>query len=117
MAEGMPKRKWGGRVRFDPIEVEGWMEVRYGAHRRGKRWVASGYDRAMKRKRYLGTFDTRREADQAEAEWRVRARPAGRETCDQFAERWTRDYPRPRASTNQHNNERVYASSSGTSKA
>lgn len=30
MAEGMPKRKWGGRVRFDPIEVEGWMEVRYG---------------------------------------------------------------------------------------
>jgi hypothetical protein len=30
VAEGMPKRKWGGRVRFDPIEVERWMEVRYG---------------------------------------------------------------------------------------
>jgi integrase len=77
------------------------------AHKRGKRWVASGYDRALKRKRYLGTFDTKREADQAEAEWRVRTRPAGRETCDQFAERWTRDYPRPRASTNQHNGERL----------
>jgi integrase len=77
------------------------------AHRRGKRWVASGYDRAVRRKRYLGTFDTKREADRAEAEWRVRSRPSGRETCDQFAERWTHDYPRPRASTNQHNAERV----------
>jgi hypothetical protein len=31
LAEGLPKRKWGGRVRFDPIEVERWMEERYGA--------------------------------------------------------------------------------------
>lgn len=31
VAEGMPKRKWGGRVRFDPAEVERWMEERYGA--------------------------------------------------------------------------------------
>lgn len=77
------------------------------AHRRGKRWVASGYDRALTRKRYLGTFDTKREAERAEAEWRVRSRPAGRETCDSFAERWPRDYPRPRASTNEHNRERV----------
>jgi integrase len=77
------------------------------AHKRGKRWVASGYDRAVKRKRYLGTFDTKRAADTSEAEWRVRSRPAGRETCEQFAARWTRDYPRPRASTNRHNDERV----------
>jgi predicted DNA-binding transcriptional regulator AlpA len=31
IAEGMPKRKWGGRMRFDPDEVEQWMEARYGA--------------------------------------------------------------------------------------
>ncbi len=77
------------------------------AHRRGRRWVASGYDRGLKRKRYLGTFDTKRAAEHAEAEWRVRSRPAGRETCESFAERWTRDYPRARTSTNEHNRERV----------
>ncbi len=37
----------------------------------------------------------------------MKRRPSGRETCDDFAERWTRDYPRPRASTNKHNAERV----------
>jgi integrase len=77
------------------------------AHRRGKRWVASGYDRGLKRKRYLGTFDTKREAERGEAEWRVRSRPVGREACDSFAERWPSDYPRLRASTNEHNRERV----------
>jgi integrase len=77
------------------------------AHRRGKRWVASGYDRSVGRKRYVGTFDTKREAERAEAEWRVRSQPAGRETCGDFAQRWTRDYPRPRTSTNKHNAERV----------
>jgi hypothetical protein len=46
------------------------------AHRRGKRWVASGYDRGLKGKRYLGTFDTKREAERAEAAWPVRSRPA-----------------------------------------
>lgn len=77
------------------------------ARRRGKRWVAEGYDRATKSKRYLGTFDTRKEATQAEAEWKLRAKATGRETCDRFAGRWTTDYPRPRVSTNRHNAERV----------
>lgn len=77
------------------------------AHRRGKRWVASGYDKVLKRKRHLGTFDHRAGALRAEADWRLRTRATGRETCDEFAERWVRDYPRPRASTNKHNAERV----------
>src|SRR5512142_3096646 len=75
--------------------------------RRGKRWTASGYDKALKRKVRLGTFDTRQEALDAEADHRVRSRPSGRETCEDFATRWTRDYPRPRASTNTHNGDRV----------
>jgi integrase len=79
------------------------------AKRRGKRWTADGYDRTVRRKIHLGTFDLRSEALEAEADHRVRARPTGRETCDDFAARWTRDYPRPRASTNLHNAERVKA--------
>jgi integrase len=77
------------------------------AHRRGKRWVATGYDKKLGRKIQLGTFDTRGEAADAEADHRLKSRPTGREMCDDFASRWTRDYPRPRASTNLHNGERV----------
>jgi integrase len=77
------------------------------ARRRGKRWVAEGYDRATKKKRYLGTFDTQKEAKAAEAAWTLRGKGTSRETCDQFAARWTTDYPRPRASTNKHNAECV----------
>lgn len=77
------------------------------ARRRGKRWTASGYDKALGRKRHLGTFDTRREAEQVEARWKLRTARRGEETCDSFAERWTRDYPRPRESTNKHNAERI----------
>jgi predicted DNA-binding transcriptional regulator AlpA len=30
MAEpGFPARKWGGRLRFDPAEVERWLDERY----------------------------------------------------------------------------------------
>jgi predicted DNA-binding transcriptional regulator AlpA len=31
VGEGMPCRRWGGRLRFDTIEVERWLEARYGA--------------------------------------------------------------------------------------
>jgi integrase len=74
-------------------------------HRRGRRWVATGYDRTTKAKRHLGTFDTKREAGQAEADWKLRTRPSGRETCDEFVQRWMRDYPRPRESTMRTNRE------------
>ncbi len=75
--------------------------------RRGKRWTASGYDRGLKRKIHLGTFDTRREAVEREAEHKLRTRPTGRETVGSFAARWVADYPRPRSSTNVSNAERV----------
>jgi integrase len=69
--------------------------------------MASGYDKALGYTRHLGTFDKRKEAEEAEADHLLKSRPTGRETCDAFALRWTRDYPRPRASTNVHNAERV----------
>lgn len=75
--------------------------------RRGKSFTASGYDKATKKKRHLGTYPTRKEAAEAEAKWKLRSHGTGRETCDQFAERWTKDYPRLRESTNLHNAERV----------
>jgi integrase len=77
------------------------------ARKRGKRWTASGYDKALGRKVHLGTFDTRAEAREAEADWRLRTKRTGSEMCDAFAKRWAEDYPRPRASTNKHNAERV----------
>lgn len=77
------------------------------ARKRGKRWVATGYDKAAQYTKHLGTFDTRAEALRVEADWRLRTRKTGAETCDEFAARWVQDYPRPRASTNRHNDERV----------
>jgi hypothetical protein len=77
------------------------------AKRRGKRWIASGYDKTLGYTKHLGTFDKRKEAEEAEADHLLQTRPTGKETCDAFALRWTRDYPRPRASTNKHNGERV----------
>lgn len=77
--------------------------------KRGKRWTASGYDKALGYTKHLGTFDTRKEATAAEADHVLKAKPTGAETCDRLAERWTVDYPRPRASTNRHNAERVKA--------
>jgi integrase len=77
------------------------------ARRRGKRWTASGYDKAMGRKKHLGTFDTQREALNVEADWRLRTRATGRETCNEFAERWMRDFPRERESTRRTNSEHV----------
>lgn len=77
------------------------------ARRKGKRWVAEGYDRTLKRKIHLGTFDTRRDAALREAEHKLTTRPAGRESIDSFAGRWVTDYPRPRRSSNTSNSERV----------
>lgn len=67
------------------------------------RWVAQIYNPATRRMRQAGTFDTRREARAAEAA----ARPASAATVEEFAARWTVDFPRPAASTNRHNQERV----------
>lgn len=75
--------------------------------KRGKRWTANGYDRGLQRKVHLGTFDTKREASEAESEHKLKAKPAGRETVASFAGRWVNDYPRPRSSTNHSNRERI----------
>lgn len=72
-------------------------------------WTASGYDPAVGRKKHLGTFRTAKEARDVEMAWKMRRKAASVETCDSFAARWTRDYPRPRESTNKHNLERVKA--------
>lgn len=75
--------------------------------KRGKRWTASGYDRGLKRKTHLGTYSTRREAAQREAEHKLKSSPTGRETVASFAGRWIRDYPRPRLSSNASNADRI----------
>lgn len=31
LSEGLPCRRWGGRLRFDPVEVERWLGGRYDA--------------------------------------------------------------------------------------
>jgi predicted DNA-binding transcriptional regulator AlpA len=30
LTEGMPRRKWGSRLRFNLAEVEAWLDERYG---------------------------------------------------------------------------------------
>lgn len=75
--------------------------------KRGSRWVGRVYVGGG-RYRWLGSFDTKREAKAAEARAQLeRKRRRSDETCDEFAARWVGDYPRSRASTNQHNRERV----------
>jgi integrase len=65
------------------------------------------YDPVTRRPRQVGTFATRREARRAESDAMDRRTATGTETIASFAARWPEDYPRPRASTNVHNAERV----------
>ena len=75
--------------------------------RRGTRWTAHGYDRALGYTKHLGTYATRKEAANAEADFRLRSKRTGSVTCDRFAGAWVENYPRPRESTNRHNAERI----------
>jgi integrase len=81
--------------------------------RRGSRWAVEIYDGTRKsRKRYVGTYDSQREARDAEREAeqaiaRRRGRPASEETVASFAERWLDLRPRQKASTNQAYREQV----------
>lgn len=54
-----------------------------------------------------GTYTTLREAKDVERRELSKPRLLLSETCDGFAERWTRDYPRPRRSTNKKNDSEV----------
>ena len=72
--------------------------------KKGNRWVVQVYEANTGRMRQVGTYDTRREAKAAEAD---AAKITGRETVGTFQARWTEDFPRPKASTNKHNEERT----------
>lgn len=52
---------------------------------------------------WLGTFDTLQEAKEVERKALSKPRSYRKETCQSFARRWVKDYPRPRASTNATN--------------
>jgi integrase len=67
--------------------------------RRGESYGVSVYDPAIKKKRWVGSFATLREARRAERDAAQRA-PHGRtEDARSFAERWVDDYPRGAAAT------------------
>lgn len=66
--------------------------------RNGKHCV-SVYDPGLRRKRWVGTFATLREARRAERDATLRRSSPGRETCEEFADRWPVDYPREAPAT------------------
>jgi integrase len=65
--------------------------------KRGKRWGVRVYGGG--RQRWVGTFNTLREAKRAEREASSAPMRGGSEMCDEFVARWLRDYPRPSAGT------------------
>jgi integrase len=72
-----------------------------GVKKRGKRWQARPYIPGVSHV-WAGTYDTEEEATAA-AEAKVaehHTRPPRQETITSFAERWVRDFPRPKESTN-----------------
>lgn len=75
-------------------------------YKRGDRWLAQVNNPDTNRPMHLGTFDTKREALAAEAK-AYEHRITKTETVASFAKRWAQDFPRPKASTNIHNSERV----------
>jgi len=79
-------------------------------YKRGGRWAVTVYDPAAGDKRWVGTFDRKTDAEKAEAQAKIaHTREGPGEVCDSFAARWTTSYSRSKASTNQHNAERVAA--------
>jgi integrase len=66
--------------------------------RKGKYGV-SVYDKTLGRKRWVGTFATRRESKEAEREAERSSAVRGSEMCGDFARRWLADYPRRAAAS------------------
>lgn len=67
--------------------------------KRGKGYGVSVYDPALKRKRWVGTYQTLKEAREAERDASRRRLTSSRMTCKEFVERWLKDYARPAAAT------------------
>jgi len=62
-------------------------------------YAVSVYDPSLKRKRWVGSFKTMREAREAEREASRRRGVAGRLTCGEFARLWLAEYARPAPAT------------------
>jgi integrase len=62
-------------------------------------YAVSVYDPALKRKRWVGTFKTMREAREAEREASRRRSVGGRVTCGEYVRLWLVDYARPAPAT------------------
>lgn len=76
--------------------------------KRGNGWAVKIYDPVTGGQRWVGTFPTRREAQEAEGDARRKARRhTGRIAADEFAATWIERYPRRRESTNIGHRERV----------
>lgn len=66
---------------------------------RNGRFGVSLYDASLGRKRWIGTFATRRAAKQAERAASTRRGVGSNLTCGEFAARWLIEYARPAAAT------------------
>jgi integrase len=69
--------------------------------KRGGKYGVSVYDKTLGRKRWVGTFATRRAAREAERDAARLSAVRGSETCGDFAQRWLADYPREAAASRQ----------------
>ena len=67
--------------------------------KRSGKYAVSVYDPALKRKRWIGTYQTLKEAREAERDAGRRKLSSSRMTYREFVERWLVDYARPAAAT------------------
>jgi integrase len=67
--------------------------------KRGSSYGVSVYDAVLKRKRWVGTFASKREAKEAERAASGRRGSGSNISCSEFASRWLVQYARPAAAT------------------
>lgn len=69
--------------------------------KRGSKYGVSVYESGLGRKRWIGTYETRRAAREAEREASRRPSSGSQIGCAEFVHIWLRDYPRPSRTTQQ----------------
>src|SRR4051812_6623651 len=69
---------------------------------RGGKYAVSVYDPALKRKRWGGTYEKKRDAKIAERDASRKRLTGGRMTVEAFAGLWLTDYARPANATQQN---------------
>jgi len=67
--------------------------------KRGSSYGVSVYEPALRRKRWIGTFRTLREAKEAERDASMHRGSLSQASCAEFADRWLSDYARPAPAT------------------